>query len=78
MFLCDRKSSQTCTHLFDMLRDVTDSGLFQKLFRVIFVGDGSGSFDPDMIENWRPGVECNLAKQLPRTNRCIYLRNCQI
>ena len=78
MFLRDRKSSQTCTRLFNMLWEVAGPDLFQKLFRVILTDNGSEFSDPDMIENWCPGVECNLEKLLPRTNRCIYLRNCQI
>ena len=45
MFLRDRKFSQTCTRLFNVLREVAGPDLFQKLFRVILTGDGSGFFD---------------------------------
>ena len=72
MFLRDRKSSQTCTRLFNMLWDVAGPDLFQKLFRVILTDNGSEFSDPDMIENWRPDAEHNPTKLLPRGIRLFY------
>ena len=72
MFLRDRKSSQTCTRLFNMLWEVAGPDLFQKLFRVILTDNGSEFSDPDMIENWRPDAEHNPTKLLPRGIRLFY------
>lgn len=72
MFLRDRKSSQTCTRLFNMLWEVAGPELFQKLFHVILTDNGGEFSDPDMIENWRPDTEHNPTKLLPRGIHLFY------
>ena len=72
MFLRDRKSSQTCTRLFNMLWETAGPDLFRKLFHVILTDNGSEFSDPDMIENWRPDAEHNPTKLLPRGIHLFY------
>lgn len=59
MFLRDRKSSQTCTRIFDMPWELAGPELSRRLFSVILTDDGAAFSDPDMTENWRPSPEHN-------------------
>ena len=72
MFLRDRKSSQTCTRLFNMLWEAAGPELFQKLFHVILTDNGGEFSDPDMIENWRPDPKHNPTRLLPRGIHLFY------
>ena len=72
MFLRDRKSSQTCTRIFNMLWDLAGPELFQRLFFVILTDNGTEFSDPDMIEKWRPDPEHNPTKLLPRGIHLFY------
>ena len=62
MFLRDRKSSQTCTRIFNMLWECAGPELFQRLFFVVLTDNGTEFSNPDMIENWRPDPEHNPTK----------------
>ena len=72
MFLRDRKSSQTCTRVFNMLWELAGPELFQRLFFVILTDNGAEFSDPDMIEKWRPDPEHNPTKLLPRGIHLFY------
>ena len=72
MFLRDRKSSQTCTRIFNMLWGLAGPELFRRLFSVILTDNGSEFSDPDMIENWRPDPEHNPTKLLWRGIKLFY------
>ena len=72
MFLRDRKSSQTCTRLFNMLWELAGPELFRRLFFVILTDNGTEFSDPDMIEKWRPDPEHNPNKLLPRGIHMFY------
>lgn len=72
MFLRDRKSSQTCTRIFNMLWELAGPELFLKLFFVILTDNGTEFSDPDMIEKWRPDPQHNPAKLLPRGIHLFY------
>lgn len=76
MFLRDRKSSQACTRVFDMLWELAGPELFQRLFFVILTDNGTGFSDPDMIEKWRPDPEHNPTKLLPRGIHLFYCDAC--
>ena len=76
MFLRDRKSSQTCTRVFNMLWELAGPELFQKLFHVILTDNGAEFSDPGMIENWRPDPEHNPTKLLPRGIHLFYCDAC--
>ena len=65
-FLRDKKSSQTCTRIFNMLWTVAGPGLFRKLFLNSLTDNGAEFSDPVMIENYRPDPEHNPTKLLPR------------
>ncbi|MGM9607298.1 MAG: transposase [Oscillospiraceae bacterium] len=65
-FLRDRRSSQTCTRMFNMLREIAGPGLFRKLFLNSLTDNGTRFSDPVMIENYRPDPEHNPTKLLPR------------
>ena len=65
-FLRDKKSSQTCTRIFNMLWTVAGPGLFRKLFLNSLTDNGAEFSDPGMIENYRPDPEHNPTKLLPR------------
>ena len=64
LFRRDRKSSQTCTRIFNMLWEIAGPELFRELFSVILTDNGTEFSDPDMIENWRPDPEHNPTKLL--------------
>ena len=71
-FLRDRRSSQTCTRIFNMLWEKAGRELFQRLFFVILTDNGKEFSDPDMIERWRPDPEHNPTKLLPRGIHLFY------
>ena len=72
MFLRDRKSSQTCTRVFNMLWKLAGPELFRRLFSVILTDNGTEFSDPDMIENWRPDPEHNPTKTAWRGIKLFY------
>ena len=72
MFLRDRKTSSTCTRLFNMLWELAGPNLFQKLFFVILTDNGSEFSNPDMIEQWRPDPKHNPTKLLSRGIHLFY------
>ena len=72
MFLRDRKSSQTCTRIFNMLWKLAGPELFRSLFPVILTDNATEFSDPDMIENWRPDPEHNPTKTAWRGIRLFY------
>ena len=76
MFLRDRKSSQTCTRVFNMPWELAGPELFQRLFFVILTDNGAEFSDPGMIENWRPDPEHNPTKLLPRGIHLFYCDAC--
>ncbi len=65
-FLRDRKSSQTCTRIFNMLWEVAGPELFRRLFENSLTDNGPEFSDPEMIEMYRPESEHNPTKLLPR------------
>ncbi len=69
MFLRDRKSSQTCTRVFNMLWELAGPELSRRLFSVILTDNGTEFSDPDMIEKWRPDPEHNQAARRARAPR---------
>ena len=71
-FLRDRRSSQTCTRIFNMLWEKAGRELFQRLFFVILTDNGKEFSDPDMIERWRSDPEHNPTKLLPRGIHLFY------
>ena len=71
-FLRERKSSQTCTRIFNMLWEAAGPELFKALFSVILTDNGTEFSDPDMIEKWRPDPEHNPTRLLPRGVRLFY------
>ena len=72
LFLRDRKSSQTCTRIFNRLWELAGPELFRSLFSVILTDNGAEFSDPDMIENWRPDPEHNPTKLLWRGIKLFY------
>ena len=72
MFLRDRKSSQTCTRIFNMLWELAGPALFRRLFSVILTDNGTEFSDPDMIENWRPDPEHNPTRTAWRGIKLFY------
>ena len=72
MFLRDRKSSQTCTRVFNMLWDLAGPELSRRLFSVILTDNGTEFSDPDMIENWRPDPGHNPTRLLWRGIHLFY------
>ena len=72
MFLRDRKSSQTCTRIFNMLWELAGPELFRRLFSVILTDNGAEFSDPDMIENWRPDPEHNPTRLAWRGIKLFY------
>ena len=72
MFLRDRKSSQTCTRIFNTLWELAGPELFRRLFSVILTDNGAEFSDPDMIENWRPDPEHNPTRLAWRGIRLFY------
>ncbi len=65
-FLRDRKSSQTCTRIFNMLWEMAGPELFRQLFAHSLTDNGTEFSDPQMIENYRPEPEHNPTRLLPR------------
>lgn len=65
-FLRDRRSSQTCTRIFNLLWDAAGQDLFLKLFKNSLTDNGPEFSDPVMIENYRPDPEHNPTKLTPR------------
>ncbi len=65
-FLKERKTSQTCTRVFNALWDAAGPGLFRELFANILTDNGAEFSDPGMIENFRPDPGHNPTKTLPR------------
>lgn len=65
-FLRERKTSQTCTRVFNMLWEKAEPKLFRKLFAAILTDNGTEFSDPDMIENFRPDPEHNPTKLVSR------------
>ena len=65
-FLRERKTSQTCTRIFNMLWEKAGAKLFQKLFAAILTDNGTEFSDPDMIECFRPDLEHNPTKLVSR------------
>ena len=61
-FLRERKTSQTCTRIFNMLWEKAGDRLFQRLFTAILTDNGTEFSDPDMIECYRPDPEHNPTK----------------
>lgn len=71
-FLRDRKTSNTCTRLFNMLWEAAGPDLFRKLFFVILTDNGTEFSDAKMIENFRPDPEHNPRKLLQRGVHLFY------
>ena len=71
-FLRDRKTSNTCTRLFNMLWKAAGPELFKKLFFVILTDNGMEFSDAEMVENFRPDPERNPKKLLPRGVHLFY------
>jgi IS30 family transposase len=65
-FLRERKTSNTCTRIFNMLWEKAGAKLFRKLFAAILTDNGTEFSDPDMIERFRPDPEHNPTKLAPR------------
>ena len=65
-FLRERKTSQTCTRIFNVLWEKAEPKLFRKLFSAILTDNGTEFSDPDMIENFRPDPEHNPTKLVSR------------
>ena len=61
-FLRERKTSNTCTRIFNMLWEKAGAKLFRKLFAAILTDNGTEFSDPDMIERFRPDPEHNPTK----------------
>ena len=71
-FLRDRKSSQTCTRIFNYLWELCGEDFFRELFFVILTDNGSEFCKPTMIENYRPNPEHNSTKLVSRGVRVFY------
>ena len=71
-FLRDRKTSNTCTRLFNMLWEAAGPELFVKLFFVILTDNGMEFADAEMIENFRPDPRHNPKRLLPRGVHLFY------
>ena len=65
-FLRKRKTSNTCTRIFNTLWEKAGAKLFRKLFAAILTDNGTEFSDPDMIERFRPDPEHNPTKLAPR------------
>ena len=65
-FLRERKTSNTCTRIFNMLWEKAGAKLFRKLFAAILTDNGTEFSDPDMIERFRPDPEHNPTKLVSR------------
>ena len=71
-FLRDRKSSKTCTRIFNFLWELCGEDFFKELFYVILTDNGSEFCNPQMIENYRPDPEHNSTKLVSRGIHVFY------
>ena len=71
-FLRGRKTSATCTRVFNRLWEAAGERLFRRLFLATLADNGGEFSDPDAIENHRPDPERNPGRLVPRGIRLFY------
>ena len=71
-FLRGRKTSATCTRVFNLLWEAAGERLFRRLFLATLADNGGEFSDPDAIENHRPDPEHNPGRLVPRGIRLFY------